>query len=516
MKFLKTALVVCLILILAVFSLQNSDIVLEAVRSQVKGVEELDKLPKAISEALVSDDTYMRNQLVDLSGLYYRLTARRSMNDIVKLNNGMLTDEHIDVEDMTPYSAAAGKLSDWLAEQDIPFLFVQFPYKLDIEKKLLPMGYTNGSSDNAMAILKQMQELGVNTLDLYTAMGTTAQQIEDAFYDTDHHWRPSAAFKAFQATAEKLQEMFPDQPILGQIMLDEEQWTKHSIPGQFLGSRGKRVGTLYAGVDDLEWLTPNFETEMSTYVPKHADYRAGSFNDAMIVQRYIDDPASLHRLNHYCVYIGGDYPLVHHRNAKAPVDMKVMIIKDSFALPYQAFMATLFTEVDVLDPRHYDLNTLPEYIQMSQPDLVMMPVNPSVINRDSYFFYDYPTTDPEPVETVVDTDIQMRPMENNYRYRVIAKELQPDTVYRLRVGDLQVTDGEFTGVNVMLYDFDKRVRYDSTCFDLTYGPGEYGYEWTFRVPEGDRDLQLLIYAGVSGSTSMNGLKCADVVLEMLE
>lgn len=517
MKFIRGFLVVCFLMVLALFGVRNAPLVIDAVRTSYHDSGSFSTIPGAVSEALVSDSTFLRYRLIDLSGLYYRVTARESMNEVLLLNNGMLTDASIKEADMTKYSAAAKELSDWLDEQGIPFLFVQFPYKLDLNKTLLPFGYSNASPDNAMAMVSQLQASGVNTLDLYTPMGTTAEQIGEVFYATDHHWRPSAAFTAFRATAAAIQEIFPDMPILGQPMLDETQWTKHSIPFQFLGSRGKRVGRLFGGVDDLEWLTPNFDTHISTYIPKHATFRSGTFEDAMIVQRYIDDPASIYLLNHYCVYIGGDYPLVHHRNPDAPIDMKVMIIKDSFALPYQAFMATLFTEVDVLDPRHYTLNSLPEYIQMSQPDLVLMPVNPSVINRDVYFFHEYPASALEPVETVVDFDIQILPKNNNYNFMSIAEDLQPDTAYRLQIGNIEITDGQTDGVTVVLYDFDKNVRLDAYCFDLQYGPGENGYEWTFRMPEGkNRNLQVLVYAGVSGKTNGIGIICDDVVLDMLE
>ena len=64
--------------------------------------------------------------------------------------------------------------------------------------------------------------------------------------------------------------------------------------------------------------------------------------------------------------------MVNHRNLSAHVKARILLLKDSYGLPIQAFLSTLFSEVDVLDLRRFD-----EILEKYEIDtfVVGMPVN---------------------------------------------------------------------------------------------------------------------------------------------
>ena len=70
-------------------------------------------------------------------------------------------------------------------------------------------------------------------------------------------------------------------------------------------------------------------------------------------------------------YNGGNAAFVKIVSPNAKNKKKVLIIKDSFGNPISCFLATEFTEVDVIDPRYYSYSSIAEYISMTKPDAVI-------------------------------------------------------------------------------------------------------------------------------------------------
>ena len=219
-------------------------------------------------------------------------------------------------------------------------------------------------------------------LDLRPYLSANVDLINKYYFKTDHHWNFTGAFVGFGKIAEKVAVMFPEKEI-DLTYTKWEQWESHTLEKWFLGSRGKRVGMLFAGVDDITWYTPKFETNMYRSVPKYNAVFEGDFVKTNIREKYIEKK-DYFKDNPYCLYIGGDYPIVHHKNYLPVTDMKLLIVKDSYTSPVQAYLSTMFTEIDVIDPRHFKETGVAEYVKESQPDLVILMMNPSVFGVSDY------------------------------------------------------------------------------------------------------------------------------------
>jgi len=506
----KPVLAVCFLTFLFLFSLCNIALPKEAVRKLLRGESTFAEFTNAVHKEYVSDRLKAKHIFIDLNGLFARFSGRRVYNEAILLNNGMLGRQEKSA-DLDKMADGIKTLADFVEEQGGDFLYVQMPCKMDKEKALLPEGIEYYCNEEIDCVLEKLEDRKVETMDLRTKISTTPEQIEQYYFSTDHHWNYTGAFVGFQEIAQRLARTYPNSGI--DLTLTEwNQWESHSLEGQFLGSIGKRVGVWFAGVDDLTYYVPKFETEMSCAVPKYRRLFKGGFYEANMREEFLGEK-DLFGQNNYCAYIGGDYPLVQHRNVGAASDLKVLIIKDSYTLPLQAYLSTLFQEIDVVDPRYYDDGTLADYIAGTKPDVVLMCLNVSQFENSRYFNVGVETfVEPgELVQQCAKNEIVLEPMDVSWNYTSV--QLEPGMKYLLECEDIYVTEGETSGVVTALYDATTETLLSINIFDIEYCRDKGKFRWTFETPAaGTNKLQLLFYAGVKGQNRNVGTVYQGVTL----
>lgn len=380
----KKLMTIAVLALLTLFSIANIKMIKEPLEKIARHEITFEGFTDEVQKGYVSNDFFRKNDFVNLNGLFARVTGRRTLNEVVKLNNAML-GEPLQAIDTTELAEGITEFSDYLGEQGVPFLYVQMPCKEALDGQSFPTGIVSYANQNADTLLSGLSAGNVKTLDLRPVLTQTPEILEKYFTKTDHHWNNDGAFVAFQEILDCLCKQFPDGGIdltYGQA----DQWERHSIDNWFLGSKGKRVGTFFGGIDPLIWYTPKFETEMSCAIPKYGSLFRGDFTEANIRAKYIEEK-NYFGYSAYDVYIGGDYPLVQHRNSNAPSPLKVMMLKDSFTLPLQAYLSTAFQEIDVIDPRHFSECTIAEYVERTGPDIVILAINPSQFANGAYRDY---------------------------------------------------------------------------------------------------------------------------------
>ena len=509
----RKLLAVTVLALLALLSAVNFRIVKTPLARLVRHEIGFTEFVNEVQNGYISGGFAGKNGFVNLNGLFARLTGRRTLNEVVRLSNGMLCVPAGNM-DITPLAGEIAGFSDYLRERDIPFLYVQLPYKEPLDGQVFPAGVTSYRNSNADRLLSRLSAAEVETLDLRPLVNRTPEMLERYFYKTDHHWNGDGAFAAFQEILSRLHESFPD----GKIDLTcarADQWERHSIDDWFLGAWGKRVGTFFGGTDPLIWYTPRFETEMSCAVPVHGWLYRGDFADANIRAQYIEKK-DYFGYNAYEVYIGGEYPLVQHRNLDAPSPLKVLWLKDSFTLPLQAFFSTVFQEIDVIDPRYFSECTIAEYVERAQPDIVVLAMNPSPQGSapdDDFGVEEAAAMRAEagPYVPVFRQDVTAAANDSDYNYAALP--LEPNTVYRITFEGVDIFEGETEGVGLRLYDKTAETVLGSMIFDLAYCEAADGFSWVFRTPGTQDELQLLFYAGLYGSTAGNSVIYRDVTVE---
>lgn len=183
--------------------------------------------------------------------------------NIVKLKDGHLTSviKKESKEAIHEKVMKYRQISDYCEEQNIPFLFVLAPYKIAHDDDRLPRGIEDYSNENADELLAELEKENVDVLDLRQCAMNDGLNWSDMFYITDHHWTTDMGFWAFQEIAQYCEQHY--QLPVRQETLDINNYEKIVYPRSFLGSRGRRVGEYYAGVDDFAYINPLFDVSQT-------------------------------------------------------------------------------------------------------------------------------------------------------------------------------------------------------------------------------------------------------------
>ena len=494
----------------------NLRLIIQPTKDLAEGNIEFKEYTKAVQDQYTSKFT-LKNSFLNLNGAFARATGRSSYNNIIRLKNGMLTYGSTKL-DMSGLANGINSFNAHLKENNVDFLYVQLPMKMDINNELVLSGKESYANENANQLLTLIDE-NVSVIDMRNYLANNVEDIEKYYYRTDHHWNTYGAFKAYSIILDHLSSQYPSKEF-DKSTADINNWNVTVYENWFLGSHGKRVGKYYAGTDDLAVFTPKFDTQMSMFVTNHRRFTSGSFSDTVIINSYLDKPNYFGE-NPYCVYIGGDYPLVHHRNINVENGLKALIIKDSYTLPVQAFLSTAVSEVDVLDPRYYNETTIAEYVEISKPDIVIMMLNPSIFEDTKYQKFGIDKANKHiaentPCEIASYDSIKLSAQEGKgYIYKALASELKNNAKYEITIEDMDLTTTGSNSVYVALYDSENKKIISGFNFDIDYCK-KNGFSWTFLTPEKSGELQLLLYCGPHGKTGGNLLECTNIVVSKYE
>ena len=472
----------------------------------------------SVQEELKSDQFSFKNHFINFNGWFSKMLGKRVINEVAITDNGMLIPVDVQRIEMGLYGQKMAHTDAVLKEMGIPFVYIQAPSKVDLEKKILPTGVKNHWNENADSFLAELLARNVKNIDLRPDFCATVEDVEKYFYKTDHHWNYAAAFKAYQMLMPVIQEMLGDFTDVSRYT-DIESWEKYLIPNTFLGSRGRRVGIHVVGTDDYEYYTPRFATDMTLEVVQEQKWYKGSFEDCIIREEKLDPSKGYFENSEYHAFIGSDYGLVKHKNKQPAINKKILIIKDSFVLPLQAFVSTVFGEVDVIDLRHYTQMSLIEYIYASQPDAVIWLHYPGTFTWFHDYNYGYEEYDGLKERTQFMKDSPLLEQDkivyevpnHDYCFEPVSVSLEPQTSYTLEIGGLTVHKGEVDCVSVKLYD-NKTGQF---LLGKVFDPEEDsdGYKWFFKTPDMDcSDVQLQFYCGESGKTAGVAVDYENVVL----
>lgn len=327
-------------------------------------------------DGAVSNNIYGEEQFINLYGLSERLLGRVYVNDtdaaycVAKDNHKQLhfithqTDNTKEVEQIAA-------VKDQVEAYGGHLLYVQTPLKVQDGYTKLPPSIKDYSTINTDTFLGALKEKEVDVLDLRVGVKEDGLDPSKLFFNTDHHWQTETAFWAVGKTVDTLNELYGLNLDPQGTYTDENNYRKVLYKQNFLGSQGRRVGKYFGGLDDYTLMLPNFDTSYSVTINKSdsSSIAEGTFEDAIVKYNLLN--AKSVYTNRYAAYFGADFPEVIINNHKSDNGLKVLILKDSFALPFSAFFSTNVSETRMLDYRYYTNMTLEEYINDYKPDLVM-------------------------------------------------------------------------------------------------------------------------------------------------
>ncbi len=329
----------------------------------------------------------LKRLFIDVNGGAYRVAGRRWCNEVYRAPEGTLLSELKGPRKMDAIVARTAAFARGLKARGVPFLYVQTPAKIDRAGSMLPPGFFHRGNDRADAFLAGLGEKGVRTIDLRDALTATPQDVVSNFYVGDHHWNNDAVFRVFGSLALELARELGFASAVVEPFISADSWNREVWPQCFMGTKTRRTGRLFGGLDDLAVYTPQFATDLSIEIPSKGIRLSGDFRKTIMrCSGQIREGGSdgFGRDAYSLLYVGGTYGVVRHKNRAAPLTRRVMIIGDSYVRPLEAMLSTVVSDLLVLDQRRFAPGeTVAGFVESFKPDLVLQLNNPSTFGADT-------------------------------------------------------------------------------------------------------------------------------------
>jgi len=289
--------------------------------------------------------------------------------------------------DVSSYAEKLIALDKKLKQSNIPLLYVQAPNKKLKSYTVYPAGTYNYANENADEFLEKISKENVDYLDLREEIERDNLDKSQLFYKTDHHWTTTTAFWAFVKIVDKLNEQYD-------FNIDEENYYRNinnykvtEYKENFLGSLGRRLERYITGLDDYTFIEPAYKTDYDIYYPLHSTdttFRSGEFINSIAYENILNNEDI--KTNRHATYFEYDYGKLIIKNKLIDNDKKILIIKDSFALPTVAFLSTCINEIHMVDLRAKGAPAIADYIEQNKFDAVVILYNTEVFGDPMFNF----------------------------------------------------------------------------------------------------------------------------------
>lgn len=471
-------------------------------------------LPSGIKEYTQNFENNLSEYLVqkygfvELNGEVSKVLGIHTLNDIWKLKNGHLTtavsvnEKGSEVNEQSAKTVAS--VTAYLTEREIGSLFVLAPEKLQFYDCEPMPGYQKKDSE-LEDLEKMLKNSGVSCLNMNAWFRENCWSMDDVYFRTDHHWKPEAAFAVAQQIMNCLSQTYE---VVCNETMDPENWVTEVYEDWFLGSHGWRTGVRYGGIDDISYIYPSFATDMQVGRINGKRNFLENMTDSIYNLRQLEKPGTYNE-SVYCLYVGGDYPLVYSRNTLATNDKKVLVVGDSMRLPVEAFLTTQFTELYHIDLRYYQDGTFLEYVNQIEPDFVLFLFNGvSGIYQDyglDTWNQNYAGREQQKIRQEATINLPLAKSDNHYYIWEV--NLSPGN-YCVTLDDVTLNrDSEINPKNPGMYlqmtlvDLSTGDIVASRHFLTDYGESQ---KWLFQVPENvQANYAIQIYNGSNQFTLGN-------------
>lgn len=329
------------------------------------------------TNSIYENNLSCKNYFVEIYGTTQKIINKKLINDvktgyILKDEKGFLHFPSY-VSDTTKTANKLIEIENYLTKQNIPLCFVLALSK-DIDgftefKKGIDI-YANSKTnyENFISVLKNSN---INYINLNSSKYLNNIDLNNAFYKTDHHWQTKTSFWASKQIIKSINNTYGFNIDNDGFNSNLDNYNVEILENSFLGSLGKRMGIVYSGVDDYTLIIPDFDTSLKLYKGYNQTLiKEGSFYDVIIDKEKsnVNNPINTNR---YASYFGGDDDFITIENTKADNSYKILIIKDSYALPVAAFMSLSVNKLTMIDLRLTKEQSIKNYIEENDYDLIL-------------------------------------------------------------------------------------------------------------------------------------------------
>lgn len=328
------------------------------------------KIDANVIESVVNENFFEKYSFIEIYGWLQNLMGKSEENNFetAKDKDGKLynIDFMTGPNDVIEIVNKMKILKDTFENTDTRVMSIMPPDKFikgytELAKGI-PYNYANETADN---YLSGLAEAGIDYIDFRDSILESSIDPKNLFYNTDHHWKIETAFWAYTKVVQELNLRYGENLDVDGYYRNKGNYNYITYTKSYLGSLGRKTGKFYAGYDDFEIIFPKFSTDYTFEAVTNGNEvkSNGRFEDALIANEVLKmenlyDAQS----DKYSSYLFWNQALVKIHNNKMEEGHKVLIIKDSFAVPFSAFLSTVCSDVYLIDPRYYKGDIL-EYVK---------------------------------------------------------------------------------------------------------------------------------------------------------
>ena len=262
-------------------------------------------------------------------------------------------------------------LQKYLEGEDIDFLYFYIPLKMCSVDPQLPDGVSVYTNENIDTHLEAMDYFGIKYVDFRENIHGEGLNHHAMFYKTDHHWTVETGLWASREMAREMNETY------GYALddtYDVDQYELKTYPKAAFGSEGWGVTHFVAESEDITIPFPKFETNYRLEIPNKGIDATGTFAELFIDYEKLDLIMKEGGCGAYEQILCGNTPYTKITNLNHPEGIKVLMLKDSFAIAVAPYLAELCSELVMLDVRSDNGNftgSIISCINEFEPDIVL-------------------------------------------------------------------------------------------------------------------------------------------------
>lgn len=299
--------------------------------------------------------------------------------DVTLLDNGVATMAD-QFGDITVGIKGAEEGYALAREIGAEYLFVAVPSKERAEEDL-PEGVISYANQKYYRMVEALRERGIPHIAMRDVLEADGGDWYSYYYRSDHHWKNNAAFLAYRTITDYMISTGLDKGMREETLL-EENYEKRLYEQVFLGTHGRMAGRYYTGLDDYELWLPKYETDYTLEVPSEGIRKEGTFEDCFVNYRNVEHYSFDYYA--YYTYLDRDYDHIRITNRLNPDGPKLVILRDSVAVPVSVFLASRCSSIDLIDLRYLKPeDSAEEWIREIQPDLLIEMFGPGYLGVES-------------------------------------------------------------------------------------------------------------------------------------
>lgn len=341
---------------------------------QSPGIEDIkNKEYTSIFETYYTDQFIGRDSLLKLYAKYERATNHSTVRNHYIINDEWILSKKeakLDEESLQKHADILNYFSISPTDSGKKVYYVSSPCKSQALDHLYPSyAETNYVLDNLERFEKKLDKKYITfiNIDKYFKENIPDSQKEKMYFKTDHHWNITGAFEGFKYIINSMNILEEEQ----QYLLDNDNYTFEIDKNKnVMGSYNSNTFNMLSPKDDVPYIYPKYTTNFEFFKYIEGEYKQVDMNEIVATGRNNDQLT-------YSQAYNPDHSLYKIINKNAPIDKKILIIKDSYQSATTLMFANLFKTVEIFDPR-IDTNIYPsDIIKDDETDIIVYMFNSS-------------------------------------------------------------------------------------------------------------------------------------------